>query len=296
MTDEPPILRVENYRQHFAVSKTFAIRAVNGVSFAVRRGEIFGLVGESGSGKTTVARAVMGLHKPTAGAVHFKNHTISDRASYRRGRADIGKNLQFIFQDSGAALSPTMRVRDIIAEPLLLNRLFPDKQALLRRVDELMAEVGLDAVYRNKYGNVLSGGQRQRVAIARALGPGPELIVADEPVAALDLSIQAQIIALFQRLRRQGAFTMLFIAHDLAMVRYLSDRVGVMRSGKLVETGPTEELFLNPLHPYTRSLLSAIPVPDPDVERERRALPFTGEIRPDAELREVEPGHFVLEG
>lgn len=292
--NERPLVRVENYAQHFHINKTLVVNAVNGISFTVRRGEIFGLVGESGSGKSTVARAVMGIYKPSRGAVYFKDYLLSDGKSYRAGRKDIQRNMQFIFQDSAAALNPRMRVEESIAEPLLLNRLYQGRDALRARVAELMTLVGLDSVYRTMYPNELSGGQRQRVAIARSVGPDPELLVADEPIAALDVSIQAQIATLFQRLRRERGITFLFIAHDLSMVRFLCDRVGVMYAGKLVELAPTEELFTNPLHPYTQSLLSAIPIPDPRVERGKKVTPFTGEIDAAADLREIREGHFVL--
>lgn len=290
---DEPLVRVKNYRQYFKAGKSFVVKAVDGVSFELRRGEVFGLVGESGSGKSTVARAIMGIHQPSGGEVYFKDCLLSDRKARRDAHGDIQLNRQCIFQDSAAALNPRMRVKDIIAEPLVINRVHAGK-ALDARVDELMAAVGLDEMFRNHYPNELSGGQRQRAAIARSIGPNPELVVADEPVAALDVSIQAQIITLFQRLQKEKGFTFLFIAHDLSMVRYLSDRVGVMYAGKLVELAPTEELFANPLHPYTQSLLSAIPLPDPLLERGKTIRRFDRGTPLHGELREIGGGHFVL--
>ncbi len=289
------LLSVRNYRQHFPVSASLTIRAVNGISFDLRKGEIFGLVGESGCGKSTVARAVMGIYTPTEGEIYFKNYLISEKRSYREHKKDIQRNMQVIFQDSAAALNPRMRVSDIIAEPLVINRIYPDKPRRRAEVDKLLTLVGLDTSYAGKFPGELSGGQRQRVAIARSIAVDPELIVADEPVASLDVSIQAQIISLFQHLQRQHDFSFLFIAHDLSMVRYLCDRVGVMYAGKLVELAPTEELFRNPLHPYTRTLLSAIPMPDPVYERSKKIIPHApGTIDPDGAWSELSPGHFVL--
>lgn len=289
------ILSVRNYKQHFPINRSLTVRAVNGISFDLRKGEIFGLVGESGCGKSTVARAVMGIYTPTEGDIFFKEYLISEKRSYRQHRKDIQRNMQVIFQDSAAALNPRMKVADIIAEPLVINRLYPDRAQRRAEVDKLLALVGLDVGYGNKFPGEISGGQRQRVAIARSIAVNPELIVADEPVASLDVSIQAQIVSLFQHLQREHQFTFLFIAHDLSMVRYLCDRVGVMYAGKLVELAPAKELFETPLHPYTRALISAIPVPDPLYERSKRIIPHTRETADlSGEWREVLPGHFLL--
>lgn len=289
------LLSVRNYAQHFPISRSLTVRAVNGISFDLRKGEIFGLVGESGCGKSTVARAVMGIHAPTEGEIFFKGYPISDKRSYREHKKDIQRNMQVIFQDSAAALNPRMKVADIVAEPLVINRMCPDRMRLRAEVDKLLTLVGLDTGYGNKFPGEISGGQRQRVAIARSIAVNPELIVADEPVASLDVSIQAQIISLFQHLQRRHNFTFLFIAHDLSMVRYLCDRVGVMYAGKLVELAPAKELFETPLHPYTRALLSAIPVPDPAYERSKKILPYTHETADlNGEWQEVSPAHFVL--
>ncbi|MBS5048583.1 MAG: peptide ABC transporter ATP-binding protein [Desulfovibrionaceae bacterium] len=294
MTDVP-LLVVNNYSQHFRINKRLTVPAVTDVSFALRRGEIFGLVGESGSGKSTLGRAVMGLYTPTAGEIWFKNCRVSDKRDYRRHRRDVQRAMQIVFQDSAAALNPRMRVGDIIAEPLVIHRLHPTKAALNERVDQLLEQVGLHVSYKSKFPGEISGGQRQRAAIARAVAADPELIVADEPVASLDVSIQAQIISLFRHLQQQRGFTFLFIAHDLSLVRYLCDRVGVLYAGRLVESAPTEELFARPLHPYTRCLLSAIPLPDPRRERNKRILSYAP--RPEdleGEYREVSRDHFVL--
>ena len=275
----PVLLSVRNYKQHFPINKSLTVHAVNGISFDLRKGEIFGLVGESGCGKSTVARAIMGIYTPTEGEIYFKDFLISEKRSYREHKKDIQRNMQVIFQDSAAALNPRMKVADIIAEPLVINRVYPDKVRLRAEVDKLLT----------------LGGQRQRVAIARSIAVNPELIVADEPVASLDVSIQAQIVSLFQHLQRQHGFTFLFIAHDLSMVRYLCDRVGVMYEGRLVELAPAKELFGNPLHPYTRALLSAIPVPDPVYERSKKIIPYTHETADlSGEWREILPEHFLL--
>lgn len=289
---------MKNLRQHFVINRKLTIRAVNGISFELRKGEMFGLVGESGSGKSTVARAIMGMHAPTGGEIYFRDYLISDKRSYRRHRRDIQRNMQIIFQDSAAALNPRMRVVDIIAEPLRIHGIrgnFADKAHREAEVDRLLGLVGLDIAYKTKFPQELSGGQRQRVAIARGIAVNPELLVADEPVASLDVSIQAQIVSLFQHLQQQHHFTFLFIAHDLAMVRYLCDRVGVMHAGRLMEVAPAGELFARPLHPYTQALLSAMPLPDPIRERGKPIRAYTPE-EPDREGEFVEaaPDHYVL--
>lgn len=291
---QPPLVCVRNYVQHFRMSRSLTIQAVNGISLNLYRGEIFGLVGESGSGKSTLARAIMGIYTPTAGEVYFKEQRVSDARSSAKSRADIQRNMQCIFQDSAAALNPHMTVFDIVAEPLRLNGLYAGPGELQARVHELMDSVGLDRAYASKTPGEISGGQRQRAAIARSIGPDPDLIVGDEPIASLDVSIQAQIVNLFQTLQRQKGFTFLFISHDLSMVRYLCTRVGVMYRGKIVELAPTEELFAHPLHPYTQTLLCAIPLPDPRRERTRSVTPYDGRIDPAADLREVSAGHWVL--
>jgi oligopeptide transport system ATP-binding protein len=292
---EEPLLKVVDYHKHFHISKKLIIKAVDGVSFEVRQGEVFSLVGESGSGKSTVAKGVMGIYPANKGEIYFKGRLISDKRSYKRNRKEIQRGVQIVFQDSAAALNPRMRVFDIIAEPLVVNDIFASKRELKGRIEELMLQVGLDPHFMTKYPNEISGGQRQRVAIARAIGLDPDLIVADEPVASLDVSIQAQIINLFEYLRQERQFTFFFIAHDLALVRYISDRVGVMYAGKIVEISSAAELFTNPRHPYTQSLMSAIPVPDPVFERQKRLIDFDkAKFNPKGVLEQVAEGHQVL--
>jgi peptide/nickel transport system ATP-binding protein len=293
--DEETIVKVKNYAQHFRVSRSFIVKAVRDVSFDLRRGEVFGLVGESGCGKSTVARAIMGLYTPTAGEIYFRNCLVSKRRSYGRNRREIQRGMQVIFQDSAVALNPRMTVEEIVSEPLVIARLHNDKQVLNDRVSELLTMVGLDSLYRTKCPPELSGGQRQRVAIARSIALKPEVIIADEPVASLDVSIQAQIVTLFQRLQREYKFAFLFIAHDLSLVHFLCDRVGVMYAGRLVEVAPTDDLFDAPQHPYTRALLSATPVPDPRTERHKKVVASNSVYHEErTEMCEVSPRHFVL--
>lgn len=289
------ILNVKNLKQYFNAGRKLIVRAADGVSFQIRRGEVFGLVGESGSGKSTVARSVMGLYKLTGGGVWFKGKKISDMKIYRDNKEDIQKNMQIIFQDSAASLNPRMAVRNIIAEPMQASRLFRDKRTMDARIDELLDQVGLDRSFRSKYPGEISGGQRQRVAIARSIGTNPDIIIADEPIASLDVSIQAQIITLFQKLQREYGFAFLFIAHDLSVVRFISNTVGVMLRGRILEMAETEELFEHPLHPYTKALISAVPVADPIYERSKKILEFDPDTLPEAgALREDLPGHWVF--
>ncbi|HBF37052.1 MAG TPA: peptide ABC transporter ATP-binding protein [Firmicutes bacterium] len=289
------ILSVYNLKQHFHINKELTIKAVDGVTFQINKGEIFGLVGETGSGKSTIARTIMGIYPSTGGEVYFKGSRISEKKIYNQNKRDIRQNMQIIFQDSAAALNPRMKVEQIIAEPLKVNHMIRDKNELPDKVDSLLLEVGLDSAYGTKYPPEISGGQRQRVAIARCLSTNPDLIIADEPVASLDVSIQAQIITLFQRLQRERKFSFLLIAHDLSIIKYICDKVAVMFHGKLMEIAPTKELFENPLHPYTQSLLSAIPIPDPIYERNKKLLDYdVKKAKTDGEMVEVSPGHYVL--
>lgn len=289
------LLDVRHLTHQFRITKNAVIRAVDDVSFQIRDGEIFGLVGESGSGKSTVARCVMNIYQPTSGHILFQDVDICDKKQFRAHRRELQRQRQLIFQDSTSSLNQRMKVADIIAEPMKIQHMTPPRGSYRAEAAFQLHYVGMDESYLDKYPSEMSGGQRQRVAIARALSMEPKLLVADEPIASLDVSIQAQIINLFQHLREEHGFSILFIAHDLAMVEYLCDRVGVMYQGKLVEVAPSEKLFANPLHPYTKVLLSAIPLPDPIRERQRQHLDIQDMVScREGVLREVEPEHFVL--
>lgn len=289
------LLDVRHLTHQFRITKKAVIRAVDDVSFQIRDGEIFGLVGESGSGKSTVARCVMNIYQPTSGHILFQDVDICDKKQFRAHRRELQRQRQLIFQDSTSSLNQRMKVADIIAEPMKIQHMTPPRGSYRAEAAFQLHYVGMDESYLDKYPSEMSGGQRQRVAIARALSMEPKLLVADEPIASLDVSIQAQIINLFQHLREEHGFSILFIAHDLAMVEYLCDRVGVMYQGKLVEVAPSEKLFANPLHPYTKVLLSAIPLPDPIRERQRQYLDIQDMVFcREGVLREVEPEHFVL--
>ncbi len=291
------ILDVRHLSHSFPLAKGVTVRALDGVSFQIRRGEIFGLVGESGSGKSTLARCVMGLLRPQAGTILYKGIDVTDPAQVRAHRRLLQTDRQIIFQDSTSSLDPRMKAADIIAEPMAVNHVKPPRGSLRAEAEFQLKYVGMDPAYLDRYPPELSGGQRQRVAIARALAMEPSLLVADEPISALDVSIQAQILNLFKHLQAEHGFTFLFIAHDLAVVRYLCDRVGVLRKGKLTELAPTEELFRDPRHPYTKALLSAIPIPDPRRERARPLYAFDeAAFDRGAPFTEVTPGHFVLGG
>ncbi|MCS7068307.1 MAG: ATP-binding cassette domain-containing protein, partial [Meiothermus sp.] len=270
------LVEVANLKKWFPIrggilSRVVAnVKAVNDVSFAVKKGEVLGLVGESGSGKTTVGRTILRLIEPTEGTIRFDGQDIThlpknQLRSYRR-------KMQIIFQDPFASLNPRMTVGDIIAEPLVIHNLEGSAQGRAERVAELLQLVGLNPDHVRRYPHEFSGGQRQRIGIARALAVRPEFIVADEPVSALDVSIQAQVVNLLQDLKEQLGLTILFIAHDLAVVEYISDRVAVMYLGKVMELAPSRDLYLKPRHPYTEALLSAIPTPDPTIKRERIVL------------------------
>ncbi len=282
------LMEVSHLSKSFSLSKRMSVQAVNDVSFTLNKGEILGLVGESGCGKSTIARCVMNVCRPDAGEILIHGENIANRRECR--------NRQIIFQDSASALNPRMKVWQIVTEPMRIHRIHPPRGSLRKEAEFQLYYVGLDSSFLDKRPSELSGGQRQRVAIARAVGMEPELLVADEPVAALDCSIQAQIINLFEHLREEHGFSILFIAHDLAMVEYLCDRVAVMYRGRLVEIAPTGELFANPVHPYTRALLRAIPLPDPRAMRNRERMNFDMEFDTAGTLNEIRPGHFALQG
>ena len=291
------LLDVQHLTHCFKPGKDAVIRAVDNLSFQLRRGEIFGLVGESGSGKSTAARCVMNIYRPAAGKIIYKGINTCDSRAFRANKKMLQTSRQLIFQDSASSLNGRMTVADIIAEPMRIHRIRPPRGSLRKEAEFQLYYVGMDSSYLDKYPSELSGGMRQRVAIARALSMEPELLVADEPIASLDVSIQAQIINLFKYLQAEHGFTFLFIAHDLAVVKYLCDRVGVLYQGKLVEAAPARELFASPSHPYTKALLSAIPVPDPRRERARAPQTFDpAGFSPDGEWTEVSPDHFVLKG
>lgn len=295
------LIEAKNLKQYFRVRSDYTIRAVDDVSFGIREGEIMALVGETGCGKSTTARTLAGIYHPTGGELFYRGEKLSDKKSpfglKRTGDNDIRKRMQgeiqMIFQDSGAALNPRMNIRQIMLEPIKISRRIRDRELLENKLQEILKEIGLDESILSKRPGELSGGQRQRVAIGRSLLMEPRLIIADEPIASLDISIQAQIVMLFKKLQKEKKFSFLFIAHDLSMVRFLSDTVGVMKNGKLVEMAPTEELFGNPCHPYTRSLLSAIHVPDPVSEREHALIEYNEIQSQEENWLEISPGHRV---
>ena len=291
------ILDVRHLSHRFKLTRKLAVQALDDLSFQVRRGEIFGLVGESGSGKSTVARCVMNLYQPTGGEIWFNGVDITDRSQRRKHKKMLERKRQLIFQDSGSSMNQRMKVVDVITEPMRIQHIQTARRTPREEAAFQLKYVGLDGSYLDQYPAELSGGQRQRVNIARALSMEPELLVADEPVAALDVSIQAQIINLFRHLQEEHGFSILFIAHDLALVEYLCDRVGVLYRGKLVECAPTKALFANPSHPYTQALLSAIPIPDPRLARAQAAAATEEQAYVlGQKMIEIAPDHFVLEG
>ncbi len=268
-----PLLKVENLVQHFPVSRTYTVKAVNGVSFNIYPGETYGLVGESGSGKTTIGRSIIRPYNPTDGRITFNGKVISG-ALDRNTRSMLRSDMQMIFQDPMASLNPRKKVGDIISEGMDIHHRFANRQEREEKISEMLKKVGLSPEHAARYPHQFSGGQRQRVGIARALIMNPKLIIADECISALDVSIQAQVVNLMKDIQAETQCAYLFIAHDLSMVKYISDRIGVLHLGYMVESGTKEEIFSHPVHPYTKSLLSAIPHPNPVVEKHRVALTY----------------------
>lgn len=268
-----PLLKVENLVQYFPVSRTYTVKAVNGVSFNIYPGETYGLVGESGSGKTTIGRSIIRLYNPTDGRITFNGKVISGVLD-RNTRSMLRSDMQMIFQDPMASLNPRKKVGDIISEGMDIHHRFANRQEREEKISEMLKKVGLSPEHAARYPHQFSGGQRQRVGIARALIMNPKLIIADECISALDVSIQAQVVNLMKDIQEETQCAYLFIAHDLSMVKYISDRIGVLHLGYMVESGTKEEIFSHPVHPYTKSLLSAIPHPNPVVEKHRVALTY----------------------
>ena len=268
--EQTPLLEVKGLKQYFRINRSFTVKAVDDVSFTIRPGETYGLVGESGSGKSTIGRSVIRLYDPTAGQITFDGQDISGRLD-KATNSRLRTQMQMIFQDPMASLNPRKKVEDIIAEGLDIHHMYHSREERRDKVEKILAKVGLAPEHAERYPHQFSGGQRQRVGIARALIMDPKLIIADECISALDVSIQAQVVNLMKDIQAETGTAYFFIAHDLSMVKYISDRIGVLHLGHLLETGTTEEIFENPIHPYTRSLLSAIPLPNPVVEKRRTA-------------------------
>ena len=273
MSERQPLLTVDQLKQYFTVSRQYTVNAVNGVSFEIYPGETYGLVGESGSGKTTIGRSIIHLYQPTSGRITFCGKDISGRLG-RDSRTLLRAEMQMIFQDPMASLNPRKKVADIIGKGLDIHHRCAGKAERTRMIGDMLKRVGLSPEHVERYPHQFSGGQRQRVGIARALIMNPKLVIADECISALDVSIQAQVVNLMKDIQDETGCAYLFIAHDLSMVKYISDRIGVLHLGYMVETGTTEEIFSDPIHPYTRSLFSAIPHPNPVVEKRRRSLSY----------------------
>ncbi|WP_367566922.1 ABC transporter ATP-binding protein [Lacrimispora sp.] len=273
MEKREPLLKVNDLKQYFKVSRKFTVRAVDGVSFEIYPGETYGLVGESGSGKSTIGRSIIRLYEPTAGEVIFNGQNISGKLSAKDTKL-LRTRMQMIFQDPMACLNPRKKVMDIIAQGLDIHHLYNSQEERREKVYQILDMVGLASEHADRYPHQFSGGQRQRIGIARALIMNPDLIIADEAISALDVSIQAQVVNLMKDIQTRTNTAYLFIAHDLSMVKYISDRIGVLHLGHLVETGTKDEIFDHPIHPYTKSLLSAIPQPNPIEERSRTAVSY----------------------
>lgn len=295
MKNDEVLLSIKNLKQYFNAGKKNEVRAIENISFDIYEGETLGLVGESGCGKSTTGKSIIKLNDITSGEILYEGIDIQ-KIRKRKDLLKFNKKIQMIFQDPYASLNPRLKVMDIVAEGIDIHHLATDKRDRKKRVYDLLETVGLSKEHANRYPHEFSGGQRQRIGIARALAVEPEFIIADEPISALDVSIQAQVVNLLLKLQRERGITFLFIAHDLSMVKYISDRIAVMHFGKIVEIGPAEEIYQNPLHDYTKSLLSAIPQPDPESERSRKRFSYIDDEANNhlRQLHEIRPNHFVF--
>ena len=295
--EQQPILQVKNLKQHFKVSRKYTVKAVDGITFDIMPGTTYGLVGESGSGKSTTGRSIIRLYEPTDGEVIFNGKVISKKLTTQETKL-LRTKMQMIFQDPMACLNPRKKVMDIIAEGLDIHHEYASKEERANKVYKMLELVGLSKEHATRYPHQFSGGQRQRIGIARALIMNPDLIIADEAISALDVSIQAQVVNLMKKIQKETNTAFLFIAHDLSMVKYISDHIGVLHLGHLVESGTTEEIFSNPIHPYTKSLLSAIPIPNPTVEKSRKSLSYNhkeaGVDYYQGKQQLVDGSHYVL--
>ncbi|HAR3075612.1 TPA: ATP-binding cassette domain-containing protein [Staphylococcus aureus] len=295
MKNDEVLLSIKNLKQYFNAGKKNEVRAIENISFDIYKGETLGLVGESGCGKSTTGKSIIKLNDITSGEILYEGIDIQ-KIRKRKDLLKFNKKIKMIFQDPYASLNPRLKVMDIVAEGIDIHHLATDKRDRKKRVYDLLETVGLSKEHANRYPHEFSGGQRQRIGIARALAVEPEFIIADEPISALDVSIQAQVVNLLLKLQRERGITFLFIAHDLSMVKYISDRIAVMHFGKIVEIGPAEEIYQNPLHDYTKSLLSAIPQPDPESERSRKRFSYIDDEANNhlRQLHEIRPNHFVF--
>ncbi|HDH5303205.1 TPA: ATP-binding cassette domain-containing protein [Staphylococcus aureus] len=295
MKNDEVLLSIKNLKQYFNAGKKNEVRAIENISFDIYKGETLGLVGESGCGKSTTGKSIIKLNDITSGEILYEGIDIQ-KIRKRKDLLKFNKKIQMIFQDPYASLNPRLKVMDIVAEGIDIHHLATDKRDRKKRVYDLLETVGLSKEHANRYPHEFSGGQRQRIGIARALAVEPEFIIADEPISALDVSIQAQVVNLLLKLQRERGITFLFIAHDLSMVKYISDRIAVMHFGKIVEIGPAEEIYQNPLHDYTKSLLSAIPQPDPESESSRKRFSYIDDEANNhlRQLHEIRPNHFVF--
>lgn len=293
-----PLLKVDNLKQYFKSGRNHEIKAVDGISFEIYEGETYGLVGESGSGKSTTGRSIIRLYDITGGTITFDGRDISARKLSKEDEKYLRTNLQMIFQDPMACLNPRKKVKEIIAQGLVIQKICSTQEEIDEKVNKILEKVGLSKEHATRYPHQFSGGQRQRIGIARALIMNPKLIIADEAISALDVSIQAQVVNLMKDIQEEFNTTYLFIAHDLSMVKYISDRIGVMHLGHIVETGTTEEIFKNPIHPYTKALLSAIPHPNPIQEKQRVALTYDKEKEgvdyTKGSIHHLSETHYVL--